>query len=273
MEKKAVIFSDLDGTLLDDNYSFFAALPALRIIKEHQIPLIFCSSKTKGEIEHYRRLLNNPHPFVSENGGGIFIPKGYFNDASINVSRETSIWDDYVLIRLGVDYKRLRNALEELRMKGFSVKGFGDMSVEDISQTMGLDRKQASLSKDRDFDEPFFFYGDLHDKEALFTEINRMGLKTTEGKIYHLLGDNDKGKAVSILTGLYRKEYNDVLTIAIGDGLNDAPMFEHADLSFIVEKPGGGHEVRINLPNLVKIQGIGPQGWNSIIQQLFIYEQ
>ncbi len=271
MKKKAVVFTDLDGTLLDDNYSFYEALPALRLIKEHQIPLVFCSSKTKSEIEHYRRLLNNFHPFVSENGGGIFIPKGYFNNASINVFRETSLQDDYILIRLGTDYLRLRNALEELRTKGFSVKGFGDMTVEDISRTMGLDIQQASMSKDRYFDEPFFLYGDLHEKEALFAEIHKMGLKTTEGKIYHLLGDNDKGRAVSILSGLYRKEYNDVLTIAIGDGLNDAPMFEHADVGFIVEKAGGGHEMRIKLPNLVRVQGIGPQGWNSIIQRFLAH--
>jgi len=78
--KKIIIFTDLDGTLLDNSsYSFEAALPALQLIKEKNIPLIICSSKTRKEIEHYRKKLYNLHPFISENGGGIFIPKGYFN--------------------------------------------------------------------------------------------------------------------------------------------------------------------------------------------------
>lgn len=77
--KKIIIVTDLDGTLLDcSDYSFDKALPALQLIKEKNIQLIICSSKTRKEIEHYRKKLYNLHPFVSENGGGIFIPKGYF---------------------------------------------------------------------------------------------------------------------------------------------------------------------------------------------------
>ncbi|CAG0948086.1 partial Glucosyl-3-phosphoglycerate/mannosyl-3-phosphoglycerate phosphatase, partial [Anaerolineae bacterium] len=75
-----IIFSDLDGTLLDAaDYSFAAAKPALAMIHERGIPLILCSSKTRSEIEIYRRRLDNVHPFIAENGGGIFIPKGYFS--------------------------------------------------------------------------------------------------------------------------------------------------------------------------------------------------
>ena len=64
-----IIFTDLDGTLLDSGYSFRKAMPALRLIKEKDIPLVLCSSKTKTEIDYYRKKLENDHPFVSENGG------------------------------------------------------------------------------------------------------------------------------------------------------------------------------------------------------------
>jgi len=70
---KIIVFTDLDGTLLHPKtYSFDAAMPALKLIKEKDIPLILCSSKTRAEIEVYRKKLDNQHPFVSENGGGIF---------------------------------------------------------------------------------------------------------------------------------------------------------------------------------------------------------
>ena len=70
---KIIVFTDLDSTLLHPKtYSFDAAMPALKLIKEKDIPLILCSSKTRAEIEVYRKKLDNQHPFVSENGGGIF---------------------------------------------------------------------------------------------------------------------------------------------------------------------------------------------------------
>ena len=70
---KIIVFTDLDGTLLHPRtYSFEAAMPALKLIKEKDVPLILCSSKTRAEIEVYRKKLDNQHPFVSENGGGIF---------------------------------------------------------------------------------------------------------------------------------------------------------------------------------------------------------
>jgi len=270
MKGKMIIFTDLDGTLLDDNYSFDAALSALRLIEEKQIPLVLCSSKTRAEIEYYRDQLNNSHPFISENGGGIFIPEGYFSTAEINTYRKINSGDDYIVISLGTPYQRLRDAVEELRRRGFHVKGFGDMSVEEVSRTTGLSLSEASMAKMRDFDEPFMYYGDTCDKDALFAAIKKMGLQTTEGKIYHILGENDKGKAVSVLTGLYRNKFNNIMTIAIGDSPNDVPMLEKVDICFVVEKSSGGHDERINIPNLVKVQGIGPQGWNRTMQNLIL---
>ena len=55
MRKKLIVFTDLDGTLLDSVYSFRKALPALKAVKEKNIPLILCSSKTRAEIEHCRK--------------------------------------------------------------------------------------------------------------------------------------------------------------------------------------------------------------------------
>ena len=74
-----VVFSDLDGTLLDhDTYSFDAARPALERLRVDGVPLILCTSKTRAEIAPLRRALGNTHPFISENGGAVFIPAGYF---------------------------------------------------------------------------------------------------------------------------------------------------------------------------------------------------
>jgi len=74
-----VIFTDLDGTLLDaETYSYEAARPALAMLKKRQIPVVLCTSKTRAETEAIARRLGLKHPFIVENGGAIFIPQGYF---------------------------------------------------------------------------------------------------------------------------------------------------------------------------------------------------
>lgn len=261
-----VIFTDLDGTLLDlRDYSFDHAVQALSLIEKKGIPLVICSSKTRTEIELYRIKLHNHHPFVSENGGGIFIPREYFisdlGDTGFQVEEE----DRYHTIRLGARHADLRRALEEIRKEGFAVKGFGDMSAKEISDLTGLNIQEAEMSRQRDFDEPFVFGGGEQELPLLFRAIEEKGFHHTQGQFFHILGDSDKGKAVSILTDLFRKERKDIITIAIGDSPNDIPMLEHVDHPVIVQKSNGAHDDRIKLPRLTRAAGIGPEGWNRAV--------
>ncbi|NOZ26177.1 MAG: HAD-IIB family hydrolase [Nitrospirae bacterium] len=260
-----VIFTDLDGTLLRyDNYSFEEAADALEVIRRKGIPLVLCSSKTRREIELYRERLSNRDPFVSENGGGIFIPEGYFAKSPDVGFRHD---DKYRVITIGKSYSELRAGLLRLRQMGFKVKGFGDMTVEEIVSLTGLSPEEARLSKERDFDEPFVIE-DGTDEDRLRDAILSLGLNYTVGKYYHLLGDNDKGKAVRILTELYRREFGDIRTIALGDSPNDIPMLEAVDVAVIVQKPGGFHDGRINVPGVLRAKGVGPEGWNRVVKEL-----
>jgi mannosyl-3-phosphoglycerate phosphatase len=75
-----LIFTDLDGTLLDhDSYSFDAAQAALELLRLHQASLIFTTSKTRFEIERLQSAVKICEPFISENGAAIFFPDGYRN--------------------------------------------------------------------------------------------------------------------------------------------------------------------------------------------------
>ncbi len=262
---KPVVFTDLDGTLLDGSYAFERALPALNLIDGMRIPLVFCSSKTRSEIEFCRTLLKNEHPFISENGGGIFIPIGYFDPSFIIQEHASERDSTYDLIRLGAQYADLRKAFEILRAEGFAVKGFGDMTAEEVAGAMGLPAEQAEMAKQRDFDEPFFYEGKKEEALLLFDSIRKKGLSVTQGKIYHLLGQSDKGKAVSILSGLYQQKWGSVKTIGIGDSPNDLPMLKAVDMAVIVQKPDGTYDPLLSTVNAIKACGIGPAGWNDAI--------
>ncbi len=259
--KKLVIFTDLDGTLLGHRtYSFEPALPALRLLKEKRIPIVICSSKTRREIEEYQSRLQSFHPFITENGGGIFIPAGYF-DFRIE---DTELQQDgrHLVIRLGARYTDLRRAMSDLRRMGFKVKGFGDMSVDEVATLTSLSHAEAQMAMERDFDEPFVVEGE-EDLERLANAVTSLGFHITQGRFFHILGESDKGKAMTILTGLYRRKFGDVLTVALGDSPNDLPMLRKADIPVAVMRPEGDYDSRLSLPHLVRAPGVGPEGWNA----------
>jgi mannosyl-3-phosphoglycerate phosphatase len=267
--RKIIIFTDLDGTLLDSHtYSFRDALPSIQLLREKDIPLVICSSKTRAEIEYYRRNLKNQHPFISENGGGIFIPKGYFKSNSSDLKFRIVRGRKYDTVILGSPYKDLSTMIQELRKQGYPVKGFGDMTAEEVAALTNLSIHEAMMAKERDFDEPFLFEGDDAEIQRLSKVIRSKGFTITRGRFFHILGNSDKGMTVSILSELYKKQFGEILTVAVGDSPNDLPMLKKVDKPVIVQKPDGSYDPQLNLPGIIKADDIGPRGWDKAIVKL-----
>ena len=258
---KIIIFTDLDGTLLHPKtYSFEEAKPALKLIEDEGIPLVLCSSKTRAEMEVYQKRLGNNHPFVSENGGGIFIPKGYFE--SVGSAVPTISYDEYETIVIGSPYQEIRKTFLELKLElNAKVKGFGDMTEREVAAISGLTEEEATLAKRRDFGEPFIFEGVTDDR--FLKAIEERGLHWTQGRFFHIMGENDKGKAVKLLKHLYGKAVGEVITIGLGDGFNDLPMLKEVDHPVLIPKEDRSYDSRVHLPNLTKAKRIGPSGWNE----------
>ena len=269
--KNLLVFTDLDGTLLDHNtYSFNKALPALKELKKRRIPLILCSSKTRVEMEEYSKKLGIRHPFIFENGGAIFIPSGYFSGKLKGLKKV----DGYQVHELGTPYQRLREIfLKTMQEFNLRARGFGDMSAKEIASLCNLTLKQAKLAKKREYNEPFYFAKRVDSKTvgALKKRFASQRLNLTRGgRFYHLTGKNDKGKAVSILIRWYKREHpKGIFTVGVGDSLNDLPLLEAVEFPILVKKPAGRYENMIKKKlNPFLAKGIGPQGWNRAILEV-----
>ncbi len=262
---KMIVFTDLDGSLLDPlTYSFDAASEALHALQSDEIPLVLASSKTRAEVEPIRFRLNHRQPFIVENGGGLFIPKGLFDFPL----EEAALRGPYHVIEIGTPYAELRTALKEIEQRsGFPLRGFGDMSVEEIAERTGLSQPDALLAKQREYDEPFVIEGPATVVEEVRRQINARGLRCTRGgRFYHLLGECDKGLACRLLTNCYRRQWNgQFMTVGIGDSLNDLPMLAEVDCPILVQKPDGSYDPDVKLANLIRASGIGPVGWNQAV--------
>jgi mannosyl-3-phosphoglycerate phosphatase len=42
-------------------------------------------------------------------------------------------------------------------------------------------------------------------------------------------------------------------------------MLESVNVPVLVQKPGGMYDPQIDLPNLIRADGIGPAGWNKAL--------
>ena len=261
---KFIIFTDLDGTLLDrDSYSFEGAEPALRMIRRRRIPLILSSGRTRAEIEWYRRKLSNDDPFVSENGGAIFLPKVYF-PFPVPYDRESG---EYFIVELGTCSSRIVEVLDLIRKEtGIPIRGFSNLTKEELSSLCGLRPEEAEFGKQREYDEPFLVEAGDAQIESVKRKIAEKGMNCIQrGRFLHLLGQNDRGKAAKILKKFYGVQFRSILTAGIGDSLNDLPTLLAVDYPIFLS---GKISSVPSLRDLTAIDGTGPRAWNEAILQL-----
>lgn len=269
-----ILFTDLDGTLLDHaTYSPAEAEASLEEARRLGVPVVFCSSKTRVEIEALRARLGVRDPFIVENGGAIIIPNDAFPPSAVaETTGAARRGADYV-IELGAPYAQLVAALRLLRSEtGVRVAGFSDLTTAEVAAKAHLTLAEASLAKAREYDEPFML---LVENESAFetfsAAVERTGLRLTRGgRFHHLHGRSDKGEAVRRLVDLYRRVRGEVRTAALGDSENDLPMLAAVDHPMLVRRRDGSYDpvIRRALPGVELIDGVGPQGWAQAVEAL-----
>lgn len=266
MRAAGIAFTDLDGTLLaHEDYDWRPAAPALEALRARGIPLVLASSKTRREIQAWRARLGNSDPFIVENGGALCIPEGWLPQPPAGAQRRDGLW----VLELGTPYARLRSALPVIaREAGLRVRGFGDMSREQVAELTGIAEDDLAGAIAREYDEPFVVAGEAPAgaDDALRAAAARHGLHVTRGgRFRHLLGDNDKGRAAGMLLDLAGSGGRRPRSMAAGDSINDLELLAAVDRAIVVARPGGGHaaELRERLPDARFTRGIGPYGFRE----------
>jgi mannosyl-3-phosphoglycerate phosphatase len=143
------------------------------------------------------------------------------------------------------------------------------MTRDDIAALTGLTQEEAALSMQREYDEPFVF-SDAPD-ERMLSAIEAAGLRWTQGRLFHIMGNHHKGRAVTMLKALFKQAMGPIITIGLGDSLNDLPFLLVVDQPVLLRKEDGSYDSRVTIPGLYRTKGIGPQGWNEAIKKL-VYE-
>ena len=264
MKINYIIFSDLDGTLLDyHTYSFDDAIPAIKLVKKLNIPIILVSSKTRLELVYFQEQLDLKElPFVIENGAAIFTSISYFKTRANGEQIE-----DLYCYRFGKTYLEIKKILQKISHDyNYNIKGYHNATPGEISERTLLEGKLLIRSLSREFSVPLFY--DSKAEEILKSEISKYNLQILYGgRFMHLLSKIDKGDALNFIMQGYRRKFKNknLKSIALGDSLNDFTMLARSDIPVLVKKFDGTYETRGSLKNAHYTQQIGPRGWNQFI--------
>lgn len=267
-----LIVTDLDGTLLNHHdYSFKEALGTLEKLEQHGIPVIINSSKTAAEIQQLRNALNNTTPFIVENGSGILIPKTYF-EARPEGAEE---WGDYWEIILGKPRTELLARLNKIpEIFKHCYQSYTESTVDDVMLMTGLSRKEAIASMNRRYTEPLKWSDSTVKKLEFYRALRKQHLHHTQGgRFIHLMGQTNKGSAMTWLARHHAKQYKkNIRIVALGDANNDIDMLTAADIAAVIKSP-------VNPPpefdhhNKIMSTETGAAGWAEVIESLFFKNQ
>jgi mannosyl-3-phosphoglycerate phosphatase len=257
-----LIFSDLDGTLLDhDTYDWSPARPALGALATRRIMVVLCSSKTRAEMARLASAMHLDAPLIVENGGGVWLPASWRG----TVPHDALVVHDGWLVVLGTHAEVLRRALPDLATAvGAPLRGFGDMDGAEVASRTGLPLETAALARQREFSEPFVAE-DGPDLPPLDATARQHGLRVTRGgRFFHLIGQSDKGNAVrTVSEWLGPRAVGS--TLGFGDAPNDLPLLQAVDEPVIVPRPDGTPhpDLVAALPSANVAPAPGPTGWNT----------
>ncbi|MEE1672712.1 HAD-IIB family hydrolase [Agarivorans aestuarii] len=265
-----LVFTDLDGTLLDhDSYSFEAALPSLNQLKLLKVPVIFNTSKTFMEVLELQKKMALQQPFAIENGSAVCIPADspiqHEQLSPINVGKQ-----HWKIKTFGPSYPDICQYLSVLRQQHhFRFQGFNDMNLSEVELNTGLAKYDAQLAKQRMASEPLL-WNDSDAQLKVFTEkLAEHNLAVVKGgRFYHVKAKFDKADAMHWLNKVYKDHFQRSFTnIALGDSDNDLSMLEQADIPVVIPRKHSPALV-INHPNSCQAPHPGPHGWHQSMQQI-----
>ena len=169
----AVIYTDLDGTLLDHHtYSFEEALETVHALRDRGIPIVPCTSKTRAETAELMHAAGLFGPMIVENGAAIWVPGDWGLSRPLAATGTSEAWCH----SLGPSRGMIRRQLAILSVEwGNRYQSLCDLSDKQVMAITGLDAESAVRAKDRHYCETLVWLGTPADMLTALTKSGSSG--------------------------------------------------------------------------------------------------
>lgn len=273
LQPRQIIFTAVEGILDQQGFAARNSISeALQALSRAGVPLVLCSRGTRAQLDPLRRKLEHAHPFVTERGGGLFIPDGYFN---LRLAGGTRCGRNFC-VPFAKPHLEAAAAVQEIAAEArASVVPFSQMSAREIARNSGLSTRDAEFYRQREFSEIFFFTGETAKATRRFSDIARQkGWETIPGEpFWELRGPlAPKGQtAVSYLMDLYRKDlHGRQRSVGLGSHADDAYFLLATDTAVVLPQQAAGFDGTLlaRVPRAAQADTSGPEGWSQEIVKI-----
>ena len=256
-KKKILIFTDLDGSLLDkETFKFDVIKDYFKELVRNGIIIIPNSSKTEAELLDFNEQNNLDLSFIADNGSSIH----RLNKIHQNLP-------DKIIISRTKD--EIRNIYEENISLDFKNKitHILELEIEKQQKILELPLDKVKLAIKRDHSLPIKFNGTEIEKNEFTKILKNSGLTIqTGGRIMNVCDNVNKSIAMSKALQLIRKQLDDeIITIGVGDNENDIEMIKQTNYPCLVKNDNFNSSL-INIDNLIKSSQLSPLGWADVIK-------
>ena len=256
-KKKIIIFTDLDGSLLDkDTFKFDAIKDFFKELIANGIVIIPNSSKTESELSDFNKQNNLDLSFIAENGSSINgLNKIHQNlPNKILIARTRDIIQKIYDENINLDFKNKITPILNLK-------------IDEQQKIFGLPLDKISFATNRMYSIPIHFKGTEMEKHNFVKVVKEIGLSAQSGgRIMNICDNTNKSYAMAKALNFIKKEIdNEIVTIAVGDNENDIEMIKQADYPCLVKNENFDSSL-INIDNLIKSYEPSPLGWSDVIK-------
>ena len=256
-----LIFTDLDGSLLDHNNFEFREIQnfILKCIK-NGIKIIPNTSKTKIEIQLFIDQLGQNLPFIVENGAAIHNLNLIHSKIKTN---ENSLVFSRSLSEILKQFKK--NIPMDFQKRCMFLK---DMTSTEQMKILGLNKKYLPFALNRDYSMPLVFDGSREIINEFTRHLKKIGMKLHEGgRIYNICDDCSKGKAMTTLIEMLKNELKcKTYTIVVGDSPNDISMLNVCDQPCVIPLPNRKNLSFLKDQKLIRATQTAPKGWEEVVR-------
>lgn len=244
-----VIFTDLDGTLLEEDGSLSDEARAfLGTQSPRGVRVVPLTSKTRLELCRWLVDIGGERWGSFENGAGLITPSGI------------------EILPGALPVERLRGVLQDVRDETrLAIRSVEEMPDAELAERTGLPLSGIPLVRAREFDLPFV--APEGGEEAISRALLRSpDTRLTKGdRFFHLLGRHDKADAARRLVELLRPSR----TAGLGDAPNDAGFLSFVDRPVLVpRRTGVDGRLRAALPGAAVAPARGGAGWSATVRTL-----
>ena len=210
-QASSVLYIAVDSLLPERGKSVSGFDEFTAALDHEGIPAVWLTSRSRLQFDEPRRKLGHAHPFIAEEGCGVYLPEDYFHlrpdSAGLRAGKASTLrLGRFTCIPCAGALPSAADALEALSQEtGVPTVTLRSLSLRELAQNTGLPVREAELARQRDFDELFFFAGasDAQVKQFLGEGRKRSMEFRQHGVLWSAAVGASVQRCVGALTKLY----------------------------------------------------------------------